>query len=181
MNQKIIMLILALICISNAQTYNRSDWGASWIDVDKDCQNTRQEVLIQESLIPVTLDSTGCKVVSGLWLCLYTGSIVTDPSKLDIDHLVPLENANASGGSEWPKAIKKEYANVLIKPFHLVAVLSSTNRSKQSKSPDQWMPSFKPFRCTYLHEWVNVKERWNLTMTEDEKKAIQTMLSEECQ
>ena len=55
------------------------------------------------------------------------------------------------------------------------------NRSKQSKSPDQWMPSFKPFRCTYLHEWVNVKERWNLTMTEDEKKAIQTMLSEECQ
>lgn len=178
--KKIIAIIVLLVSASFAQTYNRNDWGASWADADKDCQNTRQEVLIQESLIPVTLDSTGCKVVSGLWLCLYTGSIVTEPSKLDIDHLVPLENANVSGGYEWPKTKKKEYANVLTNPFHLVAVVSSTNRTKQSKSPDQWMPTFAPFRCTYLKEWIKVKQEWNLSMTESEKIAIDSMLKTEC-
>lgn len=176
-----IILIILTVCASFAQTYNRYEWGSSWIDIDKDCQNTRNEVLIEESLIPVTLDVTGCKVLRGLWLCLYTGSIVTDPSKLDIDHLVPLENANASGGYEWAKTTKKEYANVLRNPFHLVAVLSSSNRSKQSKSPDKWMPTFQPFRCTYLREWVKVKEEWNLSMTEDEKNTINTILSEECE
>lgn len=58
--KKIIAIIVLLVSASFAQTYNRNDWGASWADADKDCQNTRQEVLIQESLIPVTLDSTGC-------------------------------------------------------------------------------------------------------------------------
>jgi hypothetical protein len=38
MNQKIITLIALIVCTSFAQTYNRSDWGASWVDADKDCQ-----------------------------------------------------------------------------------------------------------------------------------------------
>jgi len=175
--KRIIVLIALLICASFAQTYKRADWG-SWIDADKDCQNTRQEVLIQESIIPVVLDASGCKVLEGLWVCLYTGTIVTDPDLLDIDHLVPLENANASGGSDWIKAKKKAYANNLNEPFHLIAVLAKPNRSKGSRSPDEWLPSFNPFKCTYLKEWKMIKAEWNLTMTEDEAGSIETMLSE---
>ena len=47
--------------------YDRDLYGG-WIDADGDCQDTRQEVLIAESLIPARLDSRGCRVVSGEWL-----------------------------------------------------------------------------------------------------------------
>lgn len=170
-------LVILLTSLGFSQPYLRSDWGSSWIDEDKDCQNTRQEVLIEESLIPVTYDDAGCKVIFGVWVSLYDGVIITDPSKLDIDHLVPLENANSSGGYEWIKSKKKEYTNYLYNPYHLIAVSSSTNRSKRSKSPDKWMPSYAPFRCTYVEQWVEVKNEWNLTMTESESKFVDSVLN----
>ena len=52
--------------------YNRNLY-AGWMDADGDCQDTRQEVVIAESLVPVRLDSRGCNVASGLWLDPYTG------------------------------------------------------------------------------------------------------------
>ena len=39
----------------------------SWIDADRDGENTREEVLIAESLVPAIRDSKG-KVVAGLWV-----------------------------------------------------------------------------------------------------------------
>lgn len=173
------IVLLALAAASFGQdTFNRSVWLSSWKDTDKDCQNTRQEVLIQESLIPVTFSEDGCKVKSGVWLCLYTGSIYTDPSDLDIDHLVPLGNANASGGYVWEPSRKKEYANFLDSAYHLIAVSKSANRSKQDKSPDQWMPSFAPYQCPYLRYWVSIKAQWELRMTAAESTFIASKLQD---
>lgn len=165
---KFISVILFIVSIGYSQTYVRSEWGVSWVDVDKDCQNTRQEVLIEESLIPVTFDESGCKVTSGLWVCIYTGQVFTDPSKLDIDHFVPLENAFVSGGYAWTSSKKKEYANFLGDKYHLVAVSSSANRAKQGSSPDKWMPSYKPTQCAYLKIWSDIKDAWELTYTDAE-------------
>ncbi len=39
-----------------------------------------------------------CKVASGRWTDLYSGEVFTDPGELDVDHMVPLRNAQRSGG-----------------------------------------------------------------------------------
>lgn len=84
-------------------TYNRSDWGR-WIDADHDCQDTRQEVLIRQSEVPVTFKTDKhCHVVSGKWTDPYTGEVITNASDLDIDHMVPLKEAHDSGGWQWTR------------------------------------------------------------------------------
>lgn len=142
--------------------YSRRDWR-HWIDADHDCQDTRQEILIAESEVPVEFtDERHCKVRLGRWTCPYTGRIVTDPAGLDIDHMVPLENANASGGWRWSPQQKEAFANDLDHPEALVAVVASANRQKGSKGPEAWLPPNGARRCQYIANWVAIKTRWSL-------------------
>ncbi|MGB1027527.1 MAG: HNH endonuclease, partial [Rhodospirillaceae bacterium] len=68
-----------------AEPYERGLYK-HWTDADGDCQNTRTEALIRDSLEPVTLSADGCSVVYGRWQDPFTGAILIDPGMLDIDH-----------------------------------------------------------------------------------------------
>ena len=118
-----------------------------------------------------------CRVATGQWTGPYTGEIVTSPTELDIDHLVPLENAHRSGAWSWDRERKREYANYLDDEAHLIATTSSANRSKGSKGPEQWRPSLESYWCTYAIDWVTVKNRWGLSVTESEYSALNDMFS----
>ena len=158
---------------STIPEYSRSEFSG-WIDADKDCQDTRAEVLIEESLIPVVLDKKGCVVLSGMWHDPYTGRIFYDPGELDIDHMVPLEEAWVSGAYQWTKEHRIEYANYLKDENHLIAVSKSANRSKGAKDPSKWMPSNLSYWETYLAHWSTVKNTWELS--EDTAEATATYL-----
>ena len=143
--------------------YNREDWG-NWIDEDGDGLNTRHEVLAEESLIKPVISNN--KVVSGKWFDKYTGKYFTNPSDLDIDHLVPLKNAYISGASNWSKKKKSRYYNYLKYDNHLIAVSKSANRNKSDKSPVDWLPPNEEYQCEYVREWFKIKTAWGLTIEE---------------
>lgn len=143
--------------------YNREDWG-NWIDEDKDGLNTRNEVLAEESLIKPVISNN--KVVYGKWFDKYTGKYFTNPSDLDIDHLVPLKNAHISGASNWSKRKKNRYYNYLKYDNHLIAVSKSANRNKSDKSPVEWLPPNEEYQCEYVREWYKIKTDWGLTVEE---------------
>ena len=104
---------------------------------------------------------------------------VTDPKKLDIDHLVPLAEAHSSGADLWDADKRKAFANDLSDPRSLIAVKASANRSKSDRDPAQWLPINKPYRCQYVSNWIAVKQRWGLT-TDNEEKANIYRLQSQC-
>jgi len=143
------------------EPYDRALYG-NWIDADGDCQDTRQEVLIRDSLVRPRLSSDGCRVMSGYWVDPFSGHAMTDPSELDIDHLVPLAEAHRSGADTWPAVRRRAFANDLGSPFTLVAVTARTNRSKADGDPLSWLPMDPTRWCAYTSAWRTVKQRWDL-------------------
>ena len=161
---------------SGIPEYDRGDWS-HWIDEDRDCQNARQEVLIKESTVPVEFDDADeCRVGAGAWVGPYTGQAVRNPGNLDIDHMVPLENAHRSGAWAWDKERKRVYANYLQYEDHLIATISGANRSKGSKGPEEWRPPLEGYWCEYATDWAAIKKAWELTVTEAEYRALREML-----
>ena len=126
-------------------SYDRDDWR-HWVDGDKDCQNTRHEALIEESLAKVAFKTDRkCQVATGEWFDPYTGETITNATTLDIDHMVPLKNAHDSCGWAWDKDRKSAFANEMSQEDHLIAVTASANRSKL---PDDLRSGSRPTETT---------------------------------
>lgn len=158
---------------SPSGVYRREDWP-HWSDTDGNGCDARQDALVAWSRVAATVNrSSGCKVVSGSWISPYDGRSSNNPSDLDIDHLVPLENAFVSGGWRWTAAQRRQYAN---DQRGLVVSSAASNRSKGSQTPDQWRPADRASWCAYADGWVSVKERWSLTVTTRERDALGQML-----
>jgi hypothetical protein len=146
-----------------------------WTDANGDCQDTRSEVLRQETVGKIT---GSCTVVTGQWRSIYDGLTWTQASDVDIDHLVPLAEAWDSGAKRWNSATRKAYANDLGDARSLIAMTDNLNQSKGDKDPAQWMPAQR--RCTYVAQWVAVKIRWSLRVDRAEKRALKN-LGDNCQ
>lgn len=152
--------------------YNRKDWP-HWTDDDGDCQNTRAEVLIAHSQLPVKFKrNKGCNVTHGRWYGVYTGQIFTKASDLDIDHIVPLAHAHRQGGANWTRSQKRAFAN---DPENLLPVEDNANQAKGDKGPDQWKPQQKSYWCVYARKWEYVKEKYRLGFNGQERSALREM------
>lgn len=154
----------------NTSRYSRTDWK-HWSNTSKGC-NTRVEVLKQESLTKPVMK--GCKIISGKWKSMYDGVTTTKPGSFDVDHMVPLKEAHASGGNAWSKAKKEKYANDMSYKNHLIAVSAKSNRSKSDKDPAEWLPAKN--KCEYVAAWITIKSNWNLTVDAKEKRALTNTL-----
>ena len=153
--------------------YRREDWP-HWSDTDGNGCDARQDALVRWSTVPATIDrSRTCRVVAGWWVSPYDGRSTNNPSDFDIDHLVPLENAFQSGGWRWTAGQRRSFAN---DQRGLVATSATSNRSKGSQSPDRWRPSDRSSWCAYADGWIDVKQRWSLTVTTSERDALGQML-----
>ncbi|KAG6010534.1 hypothetical protein E4U21_005885 [Claviceps maximensis] len=144
----------------------------TWETIEGTC-NTREFVLKRDGSDVVT--NGDCVAESGQWVSPYDGLTFDEAHELDIDHMVPLKNAWISGASSWTTEQRRAFANDITRP-QLWAVSAHSNRAKSDESPDEWKPPLQEFWCTYSKSWIQVKSHYGLTITDDEKDALSTML-----
>jgi hypothetical protein len=154
--------------------YKRSAFK-HWIDADRNGCNTRAEVLIAEAIVKPKIGPK-CKLTGGKWISAYDGKTITNASKLDVDHLVPLAEAWRSGAWNWSAKKRQDFANDLVESRSLIAVTLSTNRSKGDKDPALWMPS--QTQCSYVSSWIAVKWRFDLTVDRAEASTLKTLITD---
>jgi hypothetical protein len=175
------LAVLTTITVQNERPsgYSRSLFK-HWVDADGDSCDTREEVLIAESTSRAQVDAYGCKVIEGDWLSPYDNVTHTNPSELDIDHMIPLKEAWDSGAWAWSVMKRQLFANDLTDARSLIAVTAGQNRSKSDRDPSNWLPPQTQYRCTYLAEWVAIKSHWKLSMDQSEFGRIKNVLTASC-
>ncbi|MFU0554796.1 HNH endonuclease family protein [Gardnerella vaginalis] len=164
---------------SHPSGYNRSVFGYRTTDVDKNGCDVREDVLARD-LKQVRFKYSGsCKVASGLLHDPYTGLNINfvrgrkTSALVQIDHVVALENAWQSGAWKWSHAKRLKFGNDML---NLLAVQGAANQEKGSASAAYWLPSNKSFRCDYVARQIAVKYKYDLSVTNAEKRSMASIL-----
>ncbi len=159
-------------------SYDRKQFGDGWADLDDDGCNTRNEILARD-LQNVKTKPNGCVVDTGVLNDPYTGADIQfrhgkdTSAEVQIDHVVALANAWASGAWEWDILEREDFAN---DPLNLLAVDGAANQEKLAKSADEWLPPKADAECDYVARQIAVKSKWELSVTDAERQAMAEVL-----
>ena len=143
-----------------------------WAEPEGSC-DVRDAALIRDGEC-IRIDGD-CSITAGTWLDPYTGQTLSDPSEVDIDHIVPLANAWRSGASSagWSTADREAYAN---DPEVLLSADDAANQAKGDKGPEAWKPPNRAYWCEYARRWIWIKSDWDLTVNPAEETALGQMI-----
>jgi hypothetical protein len=156
--------------------YPRAQFGQAWFDTDRNGWDTRNDILRRD--LKSRQMQNACKVMAGTlapdpWTGTSIRFIYGGASEVDIDHLVALSDAWQKGAATWAAGKRLALAN---DPLNLLAVDSSTNRSKGDGDVATWLPPNKSYRCSYVARQVAVKGKYGLRVTAAERDAMVRVL-----
>lgn len=157
--------------------YSRNAYMPNGWNVSGQSCDLRNQTLARD-LKSVVFKDGKCIVASGvLEVEPYTGktnlAFTRGSTVLDIDHIYPLGLAEVQGGNQWGAAKKEALAH---DPINLLAVDFSSNRSKSDSGPNDWLPSNKEYRCTYVAKFTLVAVRYQLAMDAKDYAAVESTL-----
>jgi hypothetical protein len=168
--------------------YCRAAFGpSSWPDLDANGCSARQDVLRRQAtsvrLGVIASHHTGCReVLAGVWRDAYTGARLDGPNmkdgriagRIQIDHIVSLFDAWVSGARGWAPEKRVRFANDT-SLHELYAVSATTNYAKSYRSAESWAPDATR-QCVFARSIVEVKSAYGLSVTPDERAALEEML-----
>lgn len=164
---------------SAGRDYSRDAFGPSWADVDHNGCDTRNDILARDlANVTYKTDTHNCVVMSGILHDPYTDTIIDfergkRSAEVQIDHVVALANAWKSGADAWTSQTREQFAN---DPENLLAVDGPANQKKSASDAAAWLPNNVGYRCIYAIRQVTVKNKYRLTVTASEKKALEGAL-----
>ena len=134
--------------------------------------NSREAAMIRDGQ-GVQADAE-CRPTAGVWKDPYGGPDITADKVsrgLDTDHIVALKNAHNSGAYRMDAETRKKIAT---DPLNLISSGASANRSKGDQAADTWLPpESSGFRCEYVSRQIQVKKKYDLSVSGTERAALE--------
>lgn len=93
------------------------------------------------------------------YTCPYTEIEITDMSKLDYEHIIPLSYIYKYGDTNWTDAEKNKYAYDMLIGMD---VLNSANRSHSDKGPADWLPEKNI--SSYCLTWLIIAKEYDIAL-----------------
>ena len=149
---------------------------------------TTRDTILERDMTDVKKNAK-CQVVSGTLADPYTGRTIyftrgpKTSANVQIDHVVALQDAWASGARDWTQEKRIEYANSPDVPANMAKGngldFNGTSRwlTQKTGAPDVWMPDNTAYRCDYMAKRAQIKAQWGLTMTAREKQQTVSVLA----
>lgn len=180
--------------------YDRvGQFGDAWqYDFDHSGCRTRADILQRDMYNYSFKDKKGCEVAEGyLAYDPYTGArdVYADSqflaTKLDVEHIVALEDVCFSGACKWEKdgsvgnpalgiadGAQERREQIANDPLNLIIVDGPQNSSKGGSTFDKWsIPRNAEWRCEEVMRQVDVKSKYNLTVSDSEKSAMTAQIA----
>ncbi len=161
--------------------YDRDQFGAGWVDTDRNGCDTRNDVLARDLVDDVFKPGTrDCVVLSGTLADPYSGTAIAfvrgqgTSELVQIDHVVALSNGWQTGAQGWNADRRAAFAN---DPLNLLAVDGPLNQQKSDGDAATWLPPDRSYRCDYVARQIAVKATYGLWTTQAEHDAMSTILS----
>lgn len=154
--------------------YRRADWGGWTRPAGTGGCDTRARVLLRDASPGSGRRGSGCRVTAGAWVSSYDRTRITDPRDVQIDHRVPVREAQRSGARGWTPAQRARFYN---DPANLIAVSAHANTSKGDDDPGRWRPPNRASWCGYASAYVTTKHAYRLTVDPAERAGLVAMLN----
>ena len=161
--------------------YERSQFGPTWSDVDRNGCDTRNDILYRDLTSKTFKSGTqNCVVLTGILSDPYSGEKISfvrgvgSSMDVQIDHVVALSNAWQTGAFKLSYDKRLAFAN---DPINLLAVKGRLNSQKGDGDAATWLPPRKDIRCAYVAQQIVVKAKYKLWVTSAEKAAMVALLA----
>ncbi|WP_270240511.1 HNH endonuclease family protein [Rothia kristinae] len=165
---------------TTSPAYRREAFGQAWADTDRNGCDTRNDILARDLTQVSYKNAQRCAVAGGLLADPYTGRQIAFTAgarsrQVQIDHVVALADAWASGASAWEPRRRTEYAN---DPENLLAVDGPANEDKGAQDAASWLPPQDGYRCAYAARQIRVKAKYGLSVSPPERAALLEVLGD---
>ncbi|MCX5124823.1 HNH endonuclease family protein [Streptomyces sp. NBC_00347] len=161
--------------------YDRKEFGSAWMDsadgvpLARNGCDTRNDVLKRDGQGIRFRSGSDCVVVSMTLPDPYTGKALAwrkeKAAEVQIDHVVPLSYAWQMGAARWGKPKRQRLANDVL---NLLPVSGPANSAKGDSGPASWLPPNKAIRCAYAVTFAQVALKYELPVTEADKRTMLT-------
>lgn len=135
--------------------------------------DTRQDVLLDQMRHIEMRWGSRCRIYEARLTDPYTGRRLTwrdDGYRIQVDHLYPLARAWHAGAWAWPQGRRVRFANDV--RLELLAVSARANQRKGARSPADWLPPRRSYRCRYLVRYLVVARTYDLPITPSDAAVV---------